>query len=82
MVEERALLEPLRARADITLETGDLNVNQLRARIFEMFGETDAGEHMQISIPLGSSMGSHSTSTCCSIAGSWPIPTGRRCCGP
>ena len=50
VVEERALLEPLRARADITLDTGDLNVNQLRARVVEMFGESDAGEHMQISI--------------------------------
>jgi RNase adapter protein RapZ len=50
VVEERALLEPLHARADITLDTGDLNVNQLRARVVEMFGESDAGEHMQISI--------------------------------
>lgn len=50
VADERELLEPLRARADVILDTGDLNVNQLRARILELFGESHVGEHMQISI--------------------------------
>lgn len=50
VAEERDLLEPLRARADIVLDTGDLNVNQLRARVLELFGEDRLGEHMQISV--------------------------------
>ncbi len=49
IVDERQRLEPLRARADVLLDTGDLNVNQLRNRIMELFGG-DNGTHMQTSV--------------------------------
>lgn len=40
---ERATFEPLRADADMILDTGSLNVHQLRERVAEMFaGETSA----------------------------------------
>ncbi|HEY3942351.1 MAG TPA: RNase adapter RapZ [Acidimicrobiales bacterium] len=48
--EERRLLSALREEADIVLDTGDLNVNQLRTRILEMFGEGDDDTSLQISI--------------------------------
>jgi RNase adapter protein RapZ len=37
--DERRLLEVLRARADLLLDTGELNTNQLRSRVRELFGE-------------------------------------------
>ncbi|HXY28001.1 MAG TPA: RNase adapter RapZ, partial [Acidimicrobiales bacterium] len=47
--DERRLLEPVRERADFLLDTGDLNVNQLRLRILEAFGG-EATPHMQTSV--------------------------------
>jgi UPF0042 nucleotide-binding protein len=46
---ERKLLEPVRERADLIVDTGDLNTNQLRARILEAFGAEDAPQ-MQTSV--------------------------------
>jgi len=39
---ERALLHPLKERADVVVDTTDLNVHQLRARIVELFGDDGA----------------------------------------
>jgi len=39
IADERRRLEPIRTRADVLLDTGVLNVNQLRRRVFELFGE-------------------------------------------
>ena len=50
IADERQLLEPLRGRADVVLDTGELNVNQLRARILELFGRPSGEAHMQTSI--------------------------------
>jgi RNase adapter protein RapZ len=36
--DERRLLQGIRNRADVILDTGELNVNQLRRRIFDLFG--------------------------------------------
>jgi UPF0042 nucleotide-binding protein len=48
--EERTWLEPLRQRADVVLDTGDLNANQLKSRIREAFaGES---EHQAIRLSL------------------------------
>jgi RNase adapter protein RapZ len=47
---ERALLEPLKAQADVVVDTGDLNVHQLRDRIVSMFGSTDDSREMAISV--------------------------------
>lgn len=39
---ERALLRQAREEADVLIDTTQLNVNQLRARVEELFGEPDA----------------------------------------
>ncbi len=48
--DERRLLADLRDRADLVVDTGDLNTNQLRSRLLEVFGEEDAGATMRTSI--------------------------------
>lgn len=50
IAEERQLLEHLRNEADIVIDTGDLNSNQLRQRVIELFGDADRLSHMQTSI--------------------------------
>ena len=47
--DERELLGPLRERADVVLDTGPLNVNQLRTRVLALFG-AEAGEGMSTSV--------------------------------
>jgi UPF0042 nucleotide-binding protein len=49
IARERELLEPVRARADLLVDTGELNSNQLRARILEAFGSEDV-PRMQTSV--------------------------------
>jgi UPF0042 nucleotide-binding protein len=46
---ERELLEPVRERADLLVDTAELNSNQLRARILEAFGSEDV-PRMQTSV--------------------------------
>lgn len=48
--EERALLEVVRAEADVVVDTSDLNIHQLRARILELFGQSDVDELMRTSV--------------------------------
>jgi UPF0042 nucleotide-binding protein len=50
IADERRLLEPVRERADLLIDTGELNSNQLRTRILETFGEESGSEHMQTSV--------------------------------
>ena len=50
IADERRRMEPLREEADVVIETGDLNVNQLRARILELFGNEPGIQAMQTSI--------------------------------
>ena len=50
IADERQRLEVLRAAADIVIETGELNVNQLRGRIRELFGDEEGITTMQTSI--------------------------------
>ena len=50
IADERRLLEPVRERADLLVDTGDLNSNQLRLRILEAFGDDDEAPHMQTSV--------------------------------
>jgi RNase adapter protein RapZ len=49
IADERRLLEPVRERADLLLDTGELNTNQLRSRILEAFGDDEA-PRMQTSV--------------------------------
>ena len=46
---ERRLLEPVRAQADLVIDTTDLNVHQLKDRLLAAFDEPDR-EHLQIAI--------------------------------
>ena len=39
IMDERRLLEPIRDRADVVVDTGQLNVNQLRIRVLELFAD-------------------------------------------
>jgi UPF0042 nucleotide-binding protein len=50
IAEERELLQPLRDVADLVIDTGELNVNQLRSRMMEVFGGEDPDATMQTSI--------------------------------
>jgi UPF0042 nucleotide-binding protein len=50
IADERRLLEPVRERADLFIDTGELNSNQLRTRIFESFGDGRGSEQMQTSV--------------------------------
>jgi UPF0042 nucleotide-binding protein len=50
IADERLLLSGLRDRADLVIDTGDLNSNQLRTRLMEVFGEDEPGSTMQTSI--------------------------------
>ncbi len=50
IADERRLLEPVRERADLLVDTTELNSNQLRARIFESFGDERGAEHMRTSV--------------------------------
>jgi RNase adapter protein RapZ len=50
IADERRLLAALRDDADILIDTGDLNTNQLRQRVIELFGDAVHPQHMQTSI--------------------------------
>ena len=46
---ERAVLDAVKAEADVVVDTSDLNVHQLRDRLLELFAR-DAGSSMQTSV--------------------------------
>ena len=46
---ERAALEPVRATADVVIDTSDLNIHQLRDRMAELFGVGE-GQTMRITV--------------------------------
>ncbi len=47
--QERVTLEPVKAAADVVVDTTDLNIHELRARVMEIFG-TDVDNEMQIRV--------------------------------
>jgi UPF0042 nucleotide-binding protein len=47
--DERHLLGPVREQADLLIDTGELNSNQLRQRVLEAFGDQEA-PHMQTAV--------------------------------
>jgi UPF0042 nucleotide-binding protein len=47
---ERVLLEPVKAEADLVLDTTELNVHQLKSRLFDLFGDEVPGAGMQTTI--------------------------------
>jgi UPF0042 nucleotide-binding protein len=50
IAEERALLEPLRAEADVVIDTSSLNVHQLRDRLRDLFAGGSSEHSLQTSI--------------------------------
>lgn len=48
--QERQLLEPLRAAADVVVDTTELNVHQLRDRVLELFADEANGRGMQVTV--------------------------------
>jgi UPF0042 nucleotide-binding protein len=50
IAEERALLEPLKAEADVVIDTSNLNVHQLRDRLRALFAGGPADQGLQASI--------------------------------
>lgn len=48
--EERRMLSPVREGADIVVDTSDLNVHDLRARVTELFGDPTRGGSTQITL--------------------------------
>jgi UPF0042 nucleotide-binding protein len=50
IAEERALLEPLKAEADVVIDTSNLNVHQLRDRLRHLFAGGPADQALQASI--------------------------------
>ncbi len=47
---ERALLDELRDDADVVLDTSELNVNELRVRLVELFASSEAAGAMETSV--------------------------------
>ncbi len=47
---ERALLEPVKEAADVVVDTSELNVHQLRARVVDLFGAEASAIGMQTNI--------------------------------
>ena len=50
IADERLLLSGLRDRADLVIDTGELNTNQLRTRLMEVFGGEEPGSTMRTSV--------------------------------
>jgi UPF0042 nucleotide-binding protein len=50
IADERLLLKELRDRADLVIDTGELNTNQLRTRLMEVFGADGPGSTMRTSV--------------------------------
>jgi UPF0042 nucleotide-binding protein len=50
IAQERELLRPLAADADVVIDTGELNVHQLRDRLVELFAARSPADGMAVSI--------------------------------
>jgi UPF0042 nucleotide-binding protein len=47
---ERESLEPVKAEADMVVDTSDLNVHQLKSLIYDTFGDESDGADMQVAV--------------------------------
>ena len=50
IADERRLLGPVRERADLLIDTGELNTNQLRTRVLEAFSDEGGASSMRTSV--------------------------------
>ena len=84
IADERALLLPIRDRADLVIDTGELNTNQLRSRLHRGVRLRGAGQqHADLGGVLRlQARRPPRRRPACSTAASCPIPTGTSGCGP
>ena len=82
IVDERRQLGPIQEMADVVVDTSDLNVNQLRERLAELFSPARRSTCRSWCSASVSSTGCRSTSTTCSTFASSPTPTGWSRCVP
>ena len=47
---ERSLLDPVRSAADLVIDTTDLNIHQLKAKLIAAFDQTGDGQRLQVAI--------------------------------
>ena len=47
---ERALLDPVHSAADLVIDTTDLNIHQLKAKLIAAFDQTGDGQRLQIAV--------------------------------
>jgi UPF0042 nucleotide-binding protein len=47
---ERSLLDPVRGAADLVIDTTDLNIHQLKAKLIAAFDQTGDGQRLQVAI--------------------------------
>ncbi len=50
ILEERAIMSPLREQADVIIDTSDLNVHELRDKISSLFAEQHPGSGMAVNV--------------------------------
>ena len=50
IADERRLLAPVRDQADLLIDTGELNTNQLRSRVLDAFGDEGGATSMRTSV--------------------------------
>ena len=75
---ERALLESVKANADVVVDTSDLNVHQLRDRVVDLFGDDESRSSCRPPCcRSGTSTACRSTPISSSTAGSSRTRTGR-----
>ncbi|MFM8002510.1 MAG: RNase adapter RapZ, partial [Actinomycetota bacterium] len=48
--KERSLLEPVKAEADLVIDTTNLTIHQLKNQLTEIFSESGANDSMQVSV--------------------------------
>ncbi|MGB8859808.1 MAG: RNase adapter RapZ [Ilumatobacteraceae bacterium] len=47
---ERGLLQPVKSAADLVIDTTELNVHELKAKLLAAFDDTDGGQRLQVAI--------------------------------
>ena len=79
---ERVLLEPVKAEADVVVDTSDLNVHELRRRMRTLFGDEGTSRRCRPRCCRSATRTAcRSTPTWSSTAGSCPTRTGSTSCG-
>ena len=79
---ERSLLDPVRSAADLVIDTTDLNIHQLKAKLIAAFDQTGDGQRLQIAVEsFGYKYGLPLDADIVMDVRFLPTRTGRRPCG-